>query len=52
MTCTLIHLYKEKTNYELVYKMDSDASNAIVEDIKNFAESVVINKKSVFPPRG
>jgi glycerophosphoryl diester phosphodiesterase len=44
--------FKEKTDYELVYKIDKvvgDASNAAVEDIKNFASSVVINKDSVFP---
>jgi glycerophosphoryl diester phosphodiesterase len=44
--------FKEKTDYELVYKIDEvvgDASNAAVEDIKNFASSVVINKDSVFP---
>ncbi|XP_004491451.1 glycerophosphodiester phosphodiesterase GDPDL4-like [Cicer arietinum] len=44
--------FKEKTNYELVYKIDetvSDAANAAVEDIKTFAGSVVINKDSVFP---
>ncbi|CAK8538879.1 unnamed protein product [Lathyrus sativus] len=44
--------FKEKTNYELVYKIDEikyDASNEAVEDIKSFADAVVINKKSVFP---
>lgn len=44
--------FKEKTKYELVYKIDetvSDAANAAVEDIKTFASSVVINKDSVFP---
>jgi hypothetical protein len=44
--------FKEKTSYELVDKIDEivgDASNAAVEDIKNFVESVVINKKFVFP---
>jgi glycerophosphoryl diester phosphodiesterase len=44
--------FKEKTNYNLVYKIDKivgDASNAAVEAIKNFAGSVVMNKQSVFP---
>ncbi|XP_058742900.1 glycerophosphodiester phosphodiesterase GDPDL1-like [Vicia villosa] len=44
--------FKEKTKYELVYKIDetvSNATNAAVEDIKSFASSVVINKDSVFP---
>lgn len=44
--------FKEKTNYELVYKIDEivyDASNEAVEYIKSFADAVVINKKSVFP---
>ncbi|KAL5101235.1 hypothetical protein RYX36_005562 [Vicia faba] len=44
--------FKEKTKYELVYKIDetvSDAAKAAVEDIKSFASSVVINKDSVFP---
>ncbi|CAJ2633875.1 unnamed protein product [Trifolium pratense] len=44
--------FMEKTDYELVYKIDEvvdDASNAAIEDIKNFASSVVINKESVFP---
>jgi glycerophosphoryl diester phosphodiesterase len=47
--------FKEKTDYELVYKIDEvvgDASNAAVEDIKNFASSVVINKDSIFPRNG
>ncbi|KAL5101237.1 hypothetical protein RYX36_005564 [Vicia faba] len=44
--------FKQKTNYELVYKIDKivyDASNEAIEDIKSFADAVVINKKSVFP---
>ncbi|KAJ1392516.1 PLC-like phosphodiesterase, TIM beta/alpha-barrel domain superfamily [Sesbania bispinosa] len=44
--------FKEKTNYELVYKIDEkigDAANAAVQDIKSFAHSVVVNKESVFP---
>ncbi|TXG67446.1 hypothetical protein EZV62_008721 [Acer yangbiense] len=44
--------FKDNDKYEIVYKIEksiSDASNASVEDIKKFADSVVINKKSVFP---
>lgn len=44
--------FKEKTSYELVYKIDEtigDAANAAVEDIKSFASSVVVNKDSVIP---
>lgn len=44
--------FKEKTKYELVYQIDEsvgDATNAAAEDIKTFANSVVINKNSVYP---
>lgn len=44
--------FKEKTNYNLVYKIDEivgDATNAAVQDIKGFAGSVVVSKDSVFP---
>ncbi|GAU25096.1 hypothetical protein TSUD_257900 [Trifolium subterraneum] len=44
--------FKEKTKYELVYKIDEsvgDASKAAVEDIKTFASTVVISKDLVFP---
>ncbi|KAK0600198.1 hypothetical protein LWI29_012674 [Acer saccharum] len=44
--------FKDNDKYEIVYKIEksiSDASNASVEDIKKFADSVVINKESVFP---
>ncbi|XP_027940786.1 glycerophosphodiester phosphodiesterase GDPDL1-like [Vigna unguiculata] len=43
--------FKEKTSYELVYKIDEtvgDAANAAVEDIKKFASAVIVNKNSVF----
>ncbi|KAK9689419.1 hypothetical protein RND81_09G058400 [Saponaria officinalis] len=39
-------------NYELVYEVDEtirDAPNATIADIKTFADSVVVNKKSVYP---
>ncbi|BAT80644.1 hypothetical protein VIGAN_03023900 [Vigna angularis var. angularis] len=43
--------FKEKTSYELVYKIDEtvgDADNAAVEDLKKFASAVIVNKNSVF----
>ncbi|XP_048129891.1 glycerophosphodiester phosphodiesterase GDPDL3 [Rhodamnia argentea] len=43
---------KENANYELVYEVDEnirDATNATVLDIKDFADSVVVKKTSVFP---
>lgn len=48
----LIKFKEEKKNYELVYEVDetiSDVLNSTVEDIKSFADSVTINKDSVFP---
>jgi len=44
--------FKDNDKYEIVYKIEEsirDASNATVEDIKKFADSVVVNKVSVFP---
>ncbi|KAF8369281.1 hypothetical protein HHK36_032709 [Tetracentron sinense] len=44
--------FKEITNYELVYMVDEtirDAENSTIEDIKQFASSVSINKASIFP---
>ncbi|WJX59597.1 glycerophosphodiester phosphodiesterase [Trifolium repens] len=44
--------FKEKTKYELVYKIDEtvgDAVKAAVDDIKSFASAVVISKDSIFP---
>ncbi|KAK7299978.1 hypothetical protein RJT34_10809 [Clitoria ternatea] len=49
---SVLQKFKEKTNYELVYKINDDVgdiANAAVKDIKSFASSVVISKKSVFP---
>ncbi|ESW14361.1 hypothetical protein PHAVU_008G274300 [Phaseolus vulgaris] len=43
--------FKEKTSYELVYKIDEivgDAASEAVEDIKKFASAVIVNKESVF----
>ncbi|KAF5730509.1 putative glycerophosphoryl diester phosphodiesterase [Tripterygium wilfordii] len=47
--------FTEKSNYELVYKIDEsirDATDATIEDIKKFANSVVVGKTSVFPESG
>ncbi|KAL2483713.1 Glycerophosphodiester phosphodiesterase GDPDL3 [Forsythia ovata] len=44
--------FKSSSNYELVYMVDeniSDIMNSTISGIKNFASSVVITKKSVFP---
>jgi glycerophosphoryl diester phosphodiesterase len=44
--------FKDKTKYKLVYKVDEnirDALNATIQDIKTFADSVVVSKDSVFP---
>ncbi|KAK4278375.1 hypothetical protein QN277_016230 [Acacia crassicarpa] len=44
--------FKSKSKYELVYNIlddFSDAEKAAVEEIKGFANSVVLDKKSVFP---
>ncbi|XP_029125356.1 glycerophosphodiester phosphodiesterase GDPDL4 isoform X2 [Cajanus cajan] len=43
---------KNKTKYELVYKIDEivhDAVDSAISDIKRFAHSVVIQKASVYP---
>ncbi|XP_061360949.1 glycerophosphodiester phosphodiesterase GDPDL3-like [Gastrolobium bilobum] len=43
--------FKEKTNYELVYKIDEivgDVLDSAVKDIKRVADSVVVDKKSVY----
>ncbi|KAL2466933.1 Glycerophosphodiester phosphodiesterase GDPDL3 [Abeliophyllum distichum] len=44
--------FKSSSNYERVYMVDediSDITNSTILGIKNFANSVVITKKSVFP---
>ena len=44
--------FKDKKNYELVYRVDEtirDAPDATIEDIKAFANSIVINKDSIYP---
>lgn len=49
---SVLQKFKDKTNYELVYKVDEnirDAANSAVGDIKKFAHAVVVSKASVFP---
>lgn len=44
--------FKEKSKYHLVYQVDEticDALDSTIKNIKKFADSVVIDKKSVFP---
>ncbi|KAF5479009.1 hypothetical protein F2P56_005521 [Juglans regia] len=44
--------FKDKKNYECVYKVDEnirDALDSTVKNIKTFAHSVVVGKESVFP---
>jgi hypothetical protein len=44
--------FRDKNNYELVYRIEEDiqdAQDAALKDIKDFANSVVISKASVFP---
>ncbi|EXB81079.1 putative glycerophosphoryl diester phosphodiesterase 2 [Morus notabilis] len=48
----VLQKFKEKNNYELVYKIDEkirSIDEPTLKDIKSFADSVVINKASVFP---
>lgn len=49
---SVLQKFKEKNNYELVYKIDEkirSIDEPTLKDIKSFADSVVINKASVFP---
>ncbi|KAK7305195.1 hypothetical protein VNO77_43096 [Canavalia gladiata] len=49
---SVLKIFKEKSKYERVYKIDEnirDASDSAIEDIKTFSDSVVIEKASVFP---
>ncbi|KAM4092278.1 hypothetical protein ACB094_06G026700 [Castanea mollissima] len=49
---SVLQKFKDKTNYELVYKVDEnirDATNSAVGDIQKFAHAVVVSKASVFP---
>ncbi|XP_028758491.1 glycerophosphodiester phosphodiesterase GDPDL4 [Neltuma alba] len=49
---SVLKKFKGKSKYDLVYHIDedvSDADKAVVEEIKGFADSVVVAKSSVFP---
>ncbi|XP_068669838.1 glycerophosphodiester phosphodiesterase GDPDL3-like [Aristolochia californica] len=44
--------FKQQTKYKLMYKVDEtirDAQNSTLADIKGFADSVAIDKSSIFP---
>lgn len=48
----VLNKFKNSRNYELVYVVDEDirdVTNSTILEIKKFASSVVITKKSVFP---
>lgn len=43
---------KQQTKYKLMYKIDEtiqDASTSSIEDIKKFADSVAVDKESIYP---
>ncbi|KAL3007028.1 hypothetical protein AAZX31_08G313000 [Glycine max] len=49
---SVLKIFKDKSKFERVYKVDEnirDAADSAIEDIKTFADSVVIGKASVFP---
>ncbi|KAJ1441303.1 PLC-like phosphodiesterase, TIM beta/alpha-barrel domain superfamily [Sesbania bispinosa] len=49
---SVLKIFKDKSKYERVYKVDEnirDAVDSAIEDIKTFADSVVVRKASVFP---
>lgn len=49
---SVLKAFKGNGSYELVYRVDEsihDALNETVEDIKSFADSVVVSKVSVYP---
>ncbi|KAK7276905.1 hypothetical protein RIF29_18053 [Crotalaria pallida] len=49
---SVLKIIKEKSKYERLYKVDESIGNALdsaVEDIKAFADSVVIGKASIIP---
>ncbi|XP_045827062.1 glycerophosphodiester phosphodiesterase GDPDL3-like [Trifolium pratense] len=48
---SVLNIFKDKSKYERVYKVGEnirDADNKAIEDIKTFADSVVVQKASVF----
>lgn len=49
---SVLKIFKDKSKYERVYKVDHDIRDVAVsaiKDIKTFADSVVVRKESVFP---
>nr|KYP74963.1 putative glycerophosphoryl diester phosphodiesterase 2 [Cajanus cajan] len=49
---SVLKIFKDKSKYERVYKIDEnirDATDSAIKEIKTFADSVVIGKTSVFP---
>ncbi|CAJ1963993.1 unnamed protein product [Sphenostylis stenocarpa] len=49
---SVLKIFSDKSKFERVYRVDeniSDAAYSAIKDIKTFADSVVIGKKSVFP---
>lgn len=48
---SVLKIFKDKSKYERVYKVDEnihDADDKAIDDIKKFADSVVLEKTSVF----
>jgi len=48
---SVLKIFKDKSKYERVYKVDEnihDADDKAIDDIKKFADSVVLEKASVF----
>ncbi|KAK6154461.1 hypothetical protein DH2020_008709 [Rehmannia glutinosa] len=48
----VLTMFKTRSNYELVYLVDEDVRdilNSTIVEIKRFASSVVVSKRSVFP---
>ncbi|KAI4366178.1 hypothetical protein MLD38_022092 [Melastoma candidum] len=49
---SVLEKIKGNSNYELVYELDenfSDATNSTIQDIKSFAHSVIITRTSIYP---
>lgn len=49
---SVLNKFKQQTKYKLVYKIDElvrDADKPSLEDIKEFADSVAIDKDSIYP---
>lgn len=49
---SVLKIFKDKSKFERVYKVDENiggAADSAIEDIKTFADAVVIGKASVFP---